>query len=80
MGLERVTKVSKHAIKRIEERAVPAELVAKAVFEGSRLFLPMRGVILHKLYTHIDGKKVCVVVVSGKNGTIVTSYIRKCKQ
>lgn len=62
---------------RISERNIPEELIRRAVEEGHRVVLADRSAVEYTLKNVLGCRGVDLVVITSKDGTIITSYAGK---
>ena len=69
--------MTKHAMFRIIQRKIPEVLVQEAISSGQKVFLPDRQSVEYRLKHVLGLRGTDLVVVTGKDGAVITSYVEK---
>ena len=69
--------LTKHAVYRMKQRHIPESLIYEAIARGRKVFLPDRNAVEHRMKNILGIRGANLVVVTGNDGAILTSYVEK---
>lgn len=79
MGSEKQNSgVTDHAIERLQERNIPAALVQEVIERGAKVYTA-RGTIEHRLRNILGLRGITLVVVTGREGVVITGFVERQK-
>ena len=69
--------MTKHAAFRVKQRHIPESMIYEAMNRGRRTFLPDRNAVEHQLKNIFGIRGLNLVVVTSRDGAIITSYVER---
>ena len=69
--------LTKHAVLRMKQRRIPESLIYETINNGRKIVLPDRDAIEHRMKNILGIRGTTLVVVTSREGAILTSYVEK---